>query len=59
MHYWTESQKDFLRVNYPTHSRKELLDLFNQHFGLDVQMNQLVACLKNHKIYDIQIYVFS
>ena len=50
MHFWTETQKDFLRANYPTYSRKELLDLFNQHFGLDIQLNQLVACLKNHKI---------
>lgn len=50
MHSWTEEQKEFLRTQYPSHSRKELLDLFNRHFNVNVQMNQLKACLKNHGI---------
>lgn len=49
-HTWTTEHKDFLSKYYPLHSQRNLLDLFNQHFGLNVQLNQLKACLKNHNI---------
>ncbi|KYG92375.1 hypothetical protein A0U40_05385 [[Bacillus] sp. KCTC 13219] len=49
-HSWTAEQKDFLRKHYPTHSQRELLVLFNRHFGFNVGLNQLKACLKNHNI---------
>lgn len=49
-HFWTEEQKNFLRLNYPEHSRKELLELLNEHFKLNITLNQLISCLKNNKI---------
>ena len=49
-HYWTDEQLQFLREQYPKFSKKELLIKTNNHFRLDLQMNQLDACLKNHKI---------
>lgn len=50
MHFWTKEETEFLRVHYPLYSRRQLLDLFNQHFNLNIQIGQLRSCLKNHKI---------
>lgn len=49
-HTWTDEQKEFLRKYYPSNSQRDLLVLFNQHFQLNINMNQLKACLKNHTI---------
>lgn len=49
-HNWTNEQKEFLKTHYPIHKRKSLLILFNQHFNLNITLNQLVACLKNNNI---------
>ena len=49
-HTWTAEQKDFLRQHYPSNSQRELLQLFNQHFELELGLNQLKACLTNNKI---------
>lgn len=49
-HSWTTEQKEFLRQHYPSYSQRELQQLFNQHFSLNVQLSQLRACLKNHNI---------
>ncbi|WP_243432624.1 HNH endonuclease signature motif containing protein [Lysinibacillus sphaericus] len=49
-HTWTDEQKEFLRKYYPSNSQRDLLVLFNQHFQLNINMNQLKACLTNHTI---------
>lgn len=49
-HNWTHEQKDFLKTHYPIYERQMLLILFNQHFNLNISLNQLVACLKNNNI---------
>src|SRR5690606_7155894 len=48
--YWTDEQLQFLREQYPKLSKKELLIKVNTHFRLQLKMNQLEGCLKNHKI---------
>lgn len=49
-HVWTKEQKSFLRSRYPKHSRKELLELLNKHFELNLTLSQLIGCLKKNKI---------
>lgn len=49
-HIWTHEQKEFLREHYLSNSQRDLLVLFNHHFGLNVGLNQLKACLTNHNI---------
>lgn len=41
---------DFLRKHYPTMSRKELLEAFNSHFEVNLDLNQLGRALKKNKI---------
>lgn len=49
-HTWTHEQKEFLRKHYPSNSQRDSLFLFNQEFQLNINMNQLKACLTNHNI---------
>ncbi|WP_411710919.1 HNH endonuclease signature motif containing protein [Lysinibacillus capsici] len=49
-HTWTHEQKEFLRKHYPSNSQRDLLFLLNQEFQLNINMNQLKACLTNHNI---------
>ena len=49
-HTWTVEQKDFLRKHYPKLTQRELLQLFNQNFDLNVSLKKLKACLTNHNI---------
>ena len=51
LHFWTDEQLEFLRKQYPKFLKKELLTKVNAHFKLDIKINQLEACLKNHKIH--------
>lgn len=50
MHSFTPEQLSFLRVQYPQLSQIELTHSFNRHFGLELQINQIRACLTNHRI---------
>jgi hypothetical protein len=47
---YTEAQLAFLRDNYPKFNRKILTEKFNESFGTDKKLAQIVSCLKNHKI---------
>lgn len=47
-HRYTLEQVDFITNNVTGRSRKELTDMFNTHFGLDLKHSQIVAYLKNH-----------
>lgn len=50
MHSFTPEEISYLRAQYPKLSQKELTQEFNRHFGLDLQITQIKACLKNHRI---------
>lgn len=50
MHWWSEEEKVFLRQHYPSHSQKELLDMFNEHFNVAVGTKQLSGALKRYNI---------
>ncbi len=47
---YTEKQLEFIRTHYPSCSRKELLVKFNETFGLDISLSQLIGITKNHNI---------
>ncbi|MEH7459591.1 HNH endonuclease signature motif containing protein [Bacillus sp. JJ1127] len=48
MHRYTEEQTSFIRENIKGRTRKELLEMFNTHFGLELGLNQITAYIKNH-----------
>lgn len=50
MHYYTNEELDFLREFAYGHSYREITDSINRKFGLSLGVNQIRACLKNHKI---------
>lgn len=50
MHKFTAEQMKFLRDEYTKLPRKELCEAFNQRFYLALSCEQVVGCLKNHKI---------
>ena len=48
-HIFTHEQLDFLRDHVVGRSKRDLTNLFNQHFGLDLPESKIVSCCKNHK----------
>lgn len=49
-HHYTEKELEFLRGFAYGHSYKEITNAMNVEFGLSLGVNQIRACLKNHKI---------
>lgn len=47
---WEDVHKEFLRRNYPGRTRKEIHLLFNEHFGLDLTLSQVVGVIKRLKL---------
>lgn len=47
---FSEEQVQFIRKNVKGRPRKEMLQLVNEKFNLDIQMNQWLAWMKNHGI---------
>ena len=47
---FNKEQVKFISDNYKEMSRKALLAALNDEFGLSIELNQLVAFVKNHKI---------
>lgn len=50
MHRYTTEQVRFIKEHVVGHSHKDLAELFNKHFGLELGVNQIAAFLKNHKL---------
>jgi len=50
LHIFTAIEADFLRKNVNGRSQKEMAELFNQHFGMDLKHTQVIAYLKNHRL---------
>lgn len=48
-HKYTPEQKAFVKANIKGRSRKEMTALFNEHFGLDLGLNQITAFIKANK----------
>lgn len=49
-HRYTKDQVDFLKNNVKGRSRKELRELFNNEFKLQLSLNQIIAFIKNNKL---------
>jgi len=49
LHKYTPEQKAFVKVNIKGRNRKEMTVLFNEHFGLNLGLNQITAFIKNNK----------
>lgn len=47
---FTPEHLEFLRNHIVGRSKKELAELFNQHFQMNVTDKQIRACCKNHKL---------
>lgn len=47
-HFYTEEQKLFLAKNIKGRTRKELCEMFNTYFGLNLGLNQITAYIKNN-----------
>lgn len=47
-HFYTEEQKSFLTRNIKGRTRKELCEMFNKHFNLNLGLNQITAYVKNN-----------
>ncbi|MGR5876766.1 hypothetical protein ACT7C3_11270 [Bacillus pacificus] len=47
-HFYTAEQKNFLVENIKGRTRKELCEMFNAYFGLDLGLNQITAYIKNN-----------
>jgi len=47
---WSPEHLEWMRENYPQFTRKDLLERFNEHFGLDRPLNKFIACLTTHHI---------
>ena len=45
-HFYTEEQKLFLTKNIKGRTRKELCEMFNEHFNLNLGLNQITAYIK-------------
>lgn len=50
MHRYTPEQMNFIKGHVVGCSHKDLAELFNKHFGLELGVNQIAAFLKNHKL---------
>lgn len=48
VHRYTEEQASFVRENIKGRTRKDLLEMFNAYFGLELGLNQITAYIKNH-----------
>jgi hypothetical protein len=49
-HNYTDEEIEFLRVNYPLHNCKELTELFNKQFNLNLSAATVKSTLTNRKI---------
>lgn len=47
-HRWTKEQREFVRVNIKGRLQKDLLKMFNEYFGTEINANQLRAFIKNN-----------
>lgn len=47
-HFYTEEQKQFIADNIKGRTRKELREMFNEHFNLNLGLNQITAYIKNN-----------
>lgn len=47
-HKYTPEQAEFIKKNVVGRSRKELTEMFNSHFGLNLGVNQIAAFIGNH-----------
>lgn len=50
VHYFTDEQKEFIKENVKGRTRKELTSLVNEHFSLDLGINQVTAFIKNNRL---------
>lgn len=50
MHFFTEEQGNYIRNNAKGIGNAELTEKFNNHFALELGINQIKAYKKNHKI---------
>lgn len=49
-HRFIPEHVQFITENIIGHSRKELTEMFNCHFGLELGLNQITAFIKNNKL---------
>lgn len=49
-HYFTPEEIEFLRTNVAEESYRNLMDLFNEHFNLELSYHQIVGALRHHKL---------
>lgn len=49
-HFYTEEQKHFLTEKIKGRTRKELCKMFNEHFSLNLGLNQITAYIKNNSL---------
>lgn len=50
LHYFTPEEKKFIEDHVKDRSNNELTDIFNTYFGLDLNVKQIKAFKKNHKL---------
>jgi hypothetical protein len=49
-HFYTPEQIEFLRNHVVGRSKKDLTNIFNKHFGLNLSLMKIVSCVKNHNL---------
>lgn len=47
-HFYTEAEKQFIAGNIKGRTRKELCEMFNEYFNLNLGLNQITAYIKNN-----------
>lgn len=47
-HFYTEAEKRFIADNIKGRTRKELCEMFNEYFDLNLGLNQITAYIKNN-----------
>lgn len=47
-HFYTEAEKQFIADNIKGRTRKELCEMFNEYFDLNLGLNQITAYIKNN-----------
>lgn len=50
MHKWTDEQIAYLREIATGRTRKEITQMLNSHFGIDLPQQKVVSAMKNRKI---------
>jgi len=50
VHWWSKEELEYLREHYVSHSKKQLLEMFNTHFNLAISMGQLTGALSRYQI---------